>query len=428
MTFSRAIGPIPAVAPRILSSSRSLRSSVYLNQEDAWILSRGLLLLLGIYWKGIEASPAHNIEDVLDYLSSAPISGIMIFGGADVTGMFIGQSIRSPKSLSTPLSLFPSSWRLDPAFATLQGGVPEEISLAFFAKKYLNVEPADNSVKELTVWADVFLSMKRAEMKGKHVVGRDPQRYSLPQPAETKKRHRLAARPQSFWFGSQKNTQSEVDPALRGWADPLPAAGDLGENRAKSSWRHSVQSLISNGSTATLNDSRSQSGHSRFSDRFSLKSDESFSSIFTRFSGSTSSTLLTVPSSSRRSSRVLQKEKRFSSVRLMGGIPWETDEVSEPGTPLPPATPTVASTSSQLLEATIPRVSSDSTAHMMEQGVLPPTPKLRGLKYAASLTSLLRRWEPPEETPPASAVSESGALGSGRRARFKRFVKDIFSI
>ena len=64
----------------------------------------------------------------------------------------------------------------------------------------------------------------------------------------------------------------------------------------------------------------------------------------------------------------------------------------------------------------------------MEQGTFPPSPKLQGRKYAASLSSLLRKRDPPEGTPSVSAVSESETLSLGKRARFKRFVKDIFKV
>lgn len=179
------------------------------------------------------------------------------------------------------------------------------------------------------MWSDTFLSAKHTEMdvNGKHNARKDTQRHSIPQSAVVKKRARLAPRPRSFWFGAQDSTQ-------RDWDDPLPTAGGLdAESSRRKSWRHSVQSTTSNGSTATLHDSRSQSGHSHISDRFSLRSDRSLSSVLTRFSGSTLSTSFTAPSSSRRSSRgsVLQREKRFSSVRRelyadpfpgVGSDPW----------------------------------------------------------------------------------------------------------
>lgn len=159
------------------------------------------------------------------------------------------------------------------------------------------------------------------EAKGKIDVGKDSQRRSLPNSTEVKKHDRLAPRPQSM-FLPRSSTQGELEPIPRGWADRLP-------NLSGNSWRYSAQSVTSNGSTATLPDSRSQPGHLRLSDRFSLKSNGSFSSAITRFSGSTSSTLLTAPSSSKRSSRasILQKDKRFSSVRRELHADYVVDEL-----------------------------------------------------------------------------------------------------
>ena len=62
----------------------------------------------------------------------------------------------------------------------------------------------------------------------------------------------------------------------------------------------------------------------------------------------------------------------------------------------------------------------------MEHGELSPPPKLQGRRYAASLTSLLRRRESSDETRSVYAITETSSLG--RRARFKRFVKDVFKI
>jgi len=185
--------------------------------------------------------------------------------------------------------------------------------------------------------------------------------------------------------------------------------------------------VISNGSTASLHDSGSRLGRSRSNDRLSLRSNGSLSSVLTRFSGSTSSTLLTAPSSSRRSS-MLQREKRFSSVKLMDGTPWELDEMSQPGTP---TTPTPGSSSSRLLKTETPRGTSSDvrSIHTIQQSVLPPPPpKTYGRKYAASLSSLLRGRESSEETRSVSAAPESETSSLGRRARFKRFVKDVFKI
>jgi hypothetical protein len=116
-------------------------------------------------------------------------------------------------------------------------------------------------------------------------------------------------------------------------------------------------------------------------------------------------------------------------VLVVDGIPLELDEmVSQPGTPPPPATPTLGSSSSRLLRTIVARkTSSDGrSTHTMEQGTLPAPPKLHGRKYTASLNSLLRKRESSEETSFASAVPESETSSLGRRARFKRFVKDIF--
>jgi hypothetical protein len=166
---------------------------------------------------------------------------------------------------------------------------------------------------------DTSLSVKHTEtnVDGERDIRKDILRHSLPQPVGAKKRARLVPRPRSFWFGTQKSTQGEYGHTQRGWNDPLPAAGDLDSDFSseRKSWRHSVQSVTSYGSTA--NDSRSRPGHSSNSDRFSLRSTRSFSSVLTRFSSSTSSTSLTAPPSSRLSSRgsMLGREKRFSSVR-----------------------------------------------------------------------------------------------------------------
>lgn len=62
---------------------------------------------------------------------------------------------------------------------------------------------------------------------------------------------------------------------------------------------------------------------------------------------------------------------------------------------------------------------------MAEQGMLTP-PKLHRRKYAASLTSLLRKRESSDETRSTGIASESETSSVGRRARFKQFWKDIF--
>lgn len=108
----------------------------------------------------------------------------------------------------------------------------------------------------------------------------------------------------------------------------------------------------------------------------------------------------------------------------------ELDEISQLGMPPSPATLTPESGSSRLLNAIIPRRTSGDgrSTHTMEQeqGVLPPPPKLHGRKYAASLTSLLRKRESSDEARSACAVPENETSSLGRRARFKRFLKDVF--
>ena len=112
----------------------------------------------------------------------------------------------------------------------------------------------------------------------------------------------------------------------------------------------------------------------------------------------------------------------------MDGIPWELDEMlmSQPGTPRPPATPTVGGSSRRLKG--VPRsASSDAgSTHTMERGMLPPLLKLHGRKYAASLTSLLRRRESSDETRSMDVVPETSTSSLGRGARLKRFVKGLF--
>lgn len=108
----------------------------------------------------------------------------------------------------------------------------------------------------------------------------------------------------------------------------------------------------------------------------------------------------------------------------------ELDEVSQLETS--PVSPAFGSSSSRLLNTIIPRRTSGdsrSTYALMEreQGVLPP-PKLHGRKYAASLTSLLRKRESSDETRSVCAVPEIETLTLGRRARFKQFLKDVFKV
>lgn len=158
----------------------------------------------------------------------------------------------------------------------------------------------------------------------------DTRRYSLPHPVGVGRRDYLAPKRRSLWVKPQKGIQGELDRTLNGWADPLSVAGDLNANSPRNSWRRSIRSLTSNddGSTVSHHDSWSQSGHSH--DRFSLGSNGSSSSVLTRFSGSTLSTLLTAPSSGTsgwRSSRgsVLQREKRFSNIKRE----WLADSLAD---------------------------------------------------------------------------------------------------
>jgi hypothetical protein len=110
----------------------------------------------------------------------------------------------------------------------------------------------------------------------------------------------------------------------------------------------------------------------------------------------------------------------------------ELDEMSQLETPPPPATPTFGSNSSRLLSTIIPRRASGDgrSTHTIEQeqGVLLPPPKLHGRKYAASLNSLLRKRESSDETRSLCVVPDSETSSLGRRARFKRFFKDVFKM
>ena len=116
----------------------------------------------------------------------------------------------------------------------------------------------------------------------------------------------------------------------------------------------------------------------------------------------------------------------------MGETLLELDEVSQLGTPPPPVTPTLGSSNSRLLNTIASRRTSgdDRSTYTMEQeqGMLPPPPKSHGWKYAASLTSLLRKRETSDETHSMSAVPESETSSLGRRARFKLFLKGAFRI
>ena len=111
---------------------------------------------------------------------------------------------------------------------------------------------------------------------------------------------------------------------------------------------------------------------------------------------------------------------------VVDGIPLELDELSRPGTPRTPTTPTFGNGTSRRSK-TVPRGTSGDggSTYVTEHGALPP-PKLHGRKYAASLTSLLRRRESSDETRSVDAITETSSLG--RRARFKRFVKSVFKI
>ena len=61
----------------------------------------GIEQLLATYTKDTETSSlnAHNLRDILDYLSRLSITGIMLVGTAGMAGLFTGQSI----GISTPV-------------------------------------------------------------------------------------------------------------------------------------------------------------------------------------------------------------------------------------------------------------------------------------------------------------------------------------
>jgi len=153
-----------------------------------------------------------------------------------------------------------------------------------------------------------------------HGVMERTQRHSLPQPVRMKKRDRSILRSRSFWFTPQQRTRAELESAPGGSSDASQILVDPDVSSLRGdSWRHSAQSVTSNGG-GSITGSPSRFNSWRSSDRLSLKSNMSLSSVFTRFSGSTASTSLTVPASgtsSKRSSRgsVLQREKRFSNVK-----------------------------------------------------------------------------------------------------------------
>ena len=166
-------------------------------------------------------------------------------------------------------------------------------------------------------WSDIFPPVKHAGGRKKYGAER---RHSLPQPREVERLSGLVQRPQSFWSKPQQSTREEFETALRGWSEALPTTGDLDVNSVGGNdWRYSARSVTSNGGvgSASLHEPRSRPNTWYPSDRSSLNSDFSSSSIFTRFSGTTTSTALTaLPSGtiSKRSSQgsVLQREKRFS--------------------------------------------------------------------------------------------------------------------
>lgn len=133
------------------------------------IVLMGTEQLLATYSENFKtfSSNTDNLGYVLDHLSHVPISGMMVVGTAGIAGMFMGQSIRTSKSASliapnnthnflntlpielsksllTPLTLFPSSWQLDPTSLLLQGGIPEETLLLVLAEKYLNLKLTDS--------------------------------------------------------------------------------------------------------------------------------------------------------------------------------------------------------------------------------------------------------------------------------------------
>lgn len=113
----------------------------------------------------------------------------------------------------------------------------------------------------------------------------------------------------------------------------------------------------------------------------------------------------------------------------MDGIPWELDELPQPGTPRMSVNPGLGGSTSRRLKTVPQRTSSDDKSiHTTEHGVLPPPLKLHGRKYAASLTSLLRRRKSSDETRSVDAVLETNTSNFSRRARFKQFIKSIFKV
>lgn len=186
-------------------------------------------------------------------------------------------------------------------------------------------------------WDGVFSSPKRTRKRGRR--GVNTQRHSLPFPVVVEKRDEPTPRSKSFRFKPQQDMQGEIESTPpRGLSDALGPFGDSdvsslrGDDR-----RHSAPSVTSNGvgSITSLLEPRSRWSNWRFSLSSNVSSSSS-SSALTRFSGSTASTSLTAMSSgtlSNRSSRgsVLQKEKRFSSVRCELNVISSQVPVLNPG-------------------------------------------------------------------------------------------------
>lgn len=126
MTLPTITNPSPVVAAHRLFScfpGLSSKFSIRLNEEDAWILSRGLLLvrsirytypplfaligfeqLLATYSESVETSSlnANSLGHLLNHLSQIPISRIVHVGEIGITGMLIGQSTGTSMSPSFP--------------------------------------------------------------------------------------------------------------------------------------------------------------------------------------------------------------------------------------------------------------------------------------------------------------------------------------
>ena len=136
------------------------------------------------------------------------------------------------------------------------------------------------------------------------------------------KRDEPVPRSKSFRFKPQKNTQGEVESTPPGgrFSGLVPFEEPDVSSLGGDDRRHSARSVASNGvGSITSLEPRSRWNSWRFSLSSNVSSLSS-SSALTRSSGSTTSTSLTAlsPSTiSKKSSRgsMLQKEKRFSSVR-----------------------------------------------------------------------------------------------------------------